>query len=141
MDAYERLNRVRAGKTAYERLLSKVEYLTALSERVTPILSGMPKASAKPGQTDDTWAILADYKRECEEQLRMYVTACRELEQELSCIKSVRVRTAMYYRYVDLYPIPSIAEAMSMNERNVYKLLKRGRILYERYYREEYDAE
>lgn len=136
MTAYESLNRVRNGRYAYERLLSRVEYLTALSERATPVLSPTPKGSAKLGQTDEPWAALADYRQECKEKLAQYISDCRELEAELECIKSVRVRTAMHFRYVDLFSVSAIAGYMAMNERNVYKLLKRGRQIYEKHFEE-----
>ena len=137
MDAYESLNRVRARKVEYDRLLNKVEYLTALAERTTAVLSGMPRASAKHGQSDETWASLADYRSKCEEKLDEYVRQCVLLEEELTtCIKSVRVRTAMHYRYVDLMSVSDIASNMAINERNAYRFLKRGRIMYERYYDE-----
>ena len=136
MTAYESLNRVRDGVYAYERLLDRIAYLEALSQRVTPVLSGMPKGSAKQGQTDEPWAALADYKQKCEEQIAQHVRDCQSLELELTCIRSVRVRMAMMYRYVDLYTIPRIADAMSMNERSVYKLLRRGRLIYEKSFEE-----
>ena len=134
MTAYESLNRVRSHKVAYDRLVNKVECLTALAERSTPVLSGMPKAGARHGQTDETWAALADYRRECEQELISYITESKRLELELNCIKSTRVRTAMKYRYIDLLKIPAIADQMAMNERNVYNLLKRGRMIYEKHW-------
>ena len=76
MTAYESLNRVRNSKAEYERLLVKVEYLEALAEKATPIISGMPRASAKAGQSDDPWAALVDYKESCREQLTAYIRDC-----------------------------------------------------------------
>ncbi len=136
MTAYESLNRVRRDKVLFERLENRVAYLEALAERMTPVLSGLPKAVARHGQTDDTWAALADYKKELDIALHQYIIDCSVLEQELNCIKSTRVRAAMLYRYVDLYTVSRIADRMSMNERSVYKLLKRGRIIYEKHYEE-----
>lgn len=139
MTAYESLNRVRNGAITYERLLDKVAYLEALSQRATPILSGAPKGSARHGQTDEPWAALADYRRECEKQIAQFIRDCQDLEKELECIHSIRVRIAMTYRYVDLYTIPRIADSMSMNERSVYKLLHRGRAIYEKHFEEGFE--
>lgn len=131
MTAYESLNRVRHNHDAYVRMLDRVEYLTALSQRVTPVLSGLPKGEAQHGATDEPWARLADYKTDCKWALTDYISSCRQLEKELECIKSTRIRTAMNYRYVDLKKVETIAELMEINERNVYRLLKRGRQIYE----------
>jgi len=139
MTAHESLNRVRNRAYEYERLLDKIAHLEALSVRVTPILSGTPKGSSRHGQTDEPWAALADYKKRCEEQLVQYARDCQELEAELGCIRSARVRTAMKYRYIDLYTIAHIADVMSMNERSVYKLLRRGRLIYEKKYEEGFE--
>lgn len=130
MTAYESLNRVRNSKAEYERLLVKVEYLEALAEKATPIISGMPRASAKAGQSDDPWASLVDYKESCREQLTAYIKDCEALEKELNCIKSSRVRTAMKCRYIDLFTVSRIAALMSMNERSAYRLLQRGVKIY-----------
>ena len=131
MTAHESLNRVRNGKYAYERLLDRIAYLTALSQRVTPILSGAPVGSTRHGQKDEPWAALADYKTTCEEQILQYVKDCRELEQELTCIKSERIRAAMLCRYVDVKTVERVAEELGITERNVYRLLKKGKQIYE----------
>lgn len=136
MTAYESLNRVRRDKVLFERLEDRVAYLEALSQRVTPILSGMPKVNSKHGQIDDTWAALADYRKQLEEAMSLYIVDCMALEKELQCIKSTRVRAAMLYRYIDLYTVTRIADKMAMNERSVYKLLKRGKTIYENHFME-----
>ena len=134
MTAYESLNRVRNGKMEYERLLDKIAYLEALSQRVTPILSGAPIGSVRHGQTDEPWAALADYRTKCKEQIQQYVSACESLEKDLRCIKSERIRTVMACRYVDLMTVESIANLTKMNTRNVYRLLKKGKQIYEYHY-------
>jgi len=126
----ERLNRVRNGKKEYERLLARVEELKAIAEKITPVLSDMPKGGSKA--KDDTWATLADYKTKLERKLEEYIKDSIELEQEIDeAINSQRIRTAMKYRYVNCLKGADIAERMNYDQRTISRLLCTGRNLYE----------
>jgi len=128
----ERLNRVRNGKIEYERLMARVAELEALATRITPVLSDMPKGGTS--MTDDKWAKLIDYKQQLLERIGQYLTDCVELEKELECIRSQRIRTAMLYRYIDCMNVEAIADALDTDLRYTYKLLSKGRKIYDERY-------
>lgn len=136
MNAEERLNRVRNGWQEFHRLSEKVEELEALATRVTPVLSDMPKGKS-PKPKDDVWAMLADYKDQCEAEIRWYLKASQELEKELSIIYSPNIRTAMKYRYIDCLKVEDIADTMGYEIRSVRRFLAKGREIYLKEYKDE----
>jgi len=128
-----KLNRVRDGKKEYERLLFRIEELKAIAERITPVLSDMPKGGSKA--KDDTWAMLADYKTKLEDKIEQYVKDSTALDLEIDgCINSQRIRTAMKYRYINCLNVASIAERMNYDARTISRLLRTGRNIYEEYF-------
>lgn len=126
----KRITRVLECKAEHERLLLKVEELTALCEKVTPTITGMPKGSAV--LTDDTWAKLMDYKRSCSEKLNEYYQMKVELEQEFDRIRNADVRTVLNYKYVDGLTIDAIADRMHYSTRTIDRFLRIGRDAYRR---------
>jgi len=132
--AYAKLNRVNEARIEYYRLCAKVEELEAMAEKVTPHLSDTVVQGAH-SLKDDTWAKLVDYKMQCQWQLDLYAESCKALDSELDVIRDVNIRTAMKYRYVDGYPPEDIAKALSYDVRSVFRYLKKGRAIYESYYK------
>lgn len=130
----QKLNRVLYKQNEYKRLLVKIEELEAIATRVTPILSDLPKGGSST--PDDRWSKLVDYKLQLQACLDQYAQDCIELEDELECIKSERVRVAMKYKYIDGLSVERLAECLETDERYAYKLLARGRKIYEETYRD-----
>lgn len=136
MTAEERLNRVRNSWREYKRLSEKLEELEAIATRITPVLSDMPKGNSfRP--KDDTWAELADYRDKCDEEIRWYLKASKQLEEELKCITNQNIRTAMAYRYIDCYKLEDIAATMSYEVRQVKRYLSKGKEIYIKEYQDE----
>lgn len=129
----DKLNRVRDGKKEYERLIFRIEELKSVAEKITPVLSDMPKGGNKA--KDDTWALLIDYKTRLGERLEQYVKDCEALDMEIDvCITSQRIRTAMKYRFINCLRVMDIAERMNYDTRTITRLLKTGRNLYEEHF-------
>ena len=129
MNPTERLNRVRTGYNEARRLLLKVEELENMATRMTPIYSQTPKSDS-PALKDDSWAKLIDYKTLCEESVTAYINSCRELEEELGCIRNKNIRTAMKYYYIDRMKQEAIAELMGYSDREIRYYLQKGRSIY-----------
>ena len=134
MNPIDRLNRVRNSYHEARRLLLKVEELENLATKMTPVYSNTPKGDSQTLK-DDSWAKLIDYKMLCEERVREYLDSCRELEDELRCIRSDNIRTAMKYYYVDHKKQETIAEIMGYSEREIRYYLQRGRKIYTEAYK------
>lgn len=132
MTAEERLNRVRNGRAEYLRLIDRVNELEAIAEKTTATLTGMPRGGDH--QADDTWAALIDYRDRLTHSLKQYMKDCEELEEELNCILSPSIRTAMLFRYINGSTVEEIAEQMNYSVRQVYNLLGTGRRIYARCY-------
>lgn len=130
MGAY--LNRIREGKKIFDRMLSKVEELEAVATSTTKELSDMPRGGQK--QNDDAWASLVDYKLECMSALNWYLMESKQLEEELTMIRNTNIRVAMLYRYVDCYTIDKICDVMHFDRSWVFKLLDKGRAIYDKEY-------
>lgn len=129
MTAIEKLNRVRDGKKDFEWQLNRIEELTAMAERVTPVLSDTGVhggASLK----DDSWAKLIDAKAECKDRLDTYLRDCDDLYQELECIHKPNIKVAMRYRFVSCMKIEDIATTMVFDERWVRRLIAKGIKIY-----------
>ena len=130
-----RLNRVRDMRFEYLRLEQKVEELTALAEKITPVISGMPKAQGK-SKTEDIWAKLADYKTMCAQKIEEFIDESEVLEKELSVIKDPRIAAVMKCRYVDCLSIETIAIVMHYDKRTIFRYLDKGKKIYAQYYSE-----
>lgn len=130
MTTFERLNRVRDSYAELRRLADKVEELETIATKITPVLSPTPRSDS-PMPKDEIWARLIDYKAMCEEKLTDYIKASTELEEELTCIRSKNIRTAMNYYYVDRRKQYEIANAMGYSDREIRYFLQKGRQIYE----------
>jgi len=126
----ERLDRLKDRQYEYTRLIERCETLEALAEKTTTTLSDMPKSPQMKKETDDTWALLIDTRIECERAIREYIRDCAELEKELLCIRSGRIRTAMKYKYIDGLSIEEIGKRMGFVPRTVYYMITKGRNIY-----------
>lgn len=130
MTPNEYLNRVKQGRLEYQRLLRKIAELEAIAEKVTPILSDMPKSPAEYGQTDQPWATLADYRTICVEKIKQFTEDSMTLEAELAVIRNANIKIAMAYRYIDAMTYEQIADRMHYTDRYIRRLLKEGRKIY-----------
>lgn len=126
------INRVIDGRAEYDRMLLKVEELKTMAEKMTPVLSDMPKGGNHT--LEDTWIKLADYKSELQFKMSAYIQDCMELENELECIRNDNIRTAMKYKYIDGLTIEKIADIMIYDTRQIDRYLHTGRSIYERFY-------
>lgn len=136
MNVERRLNRVRWGWQEFNRLSLKVEELESLAQKITPTLSDMPKGNS-PHPKDDTWATLIDYRTMCEEVIRQYLKDCKDLEEEMECIRSERIRTCMKLYYIDRYSQCRIADIMNYTERAIRSFLSKGRKIYYETYKDQ----
>lgn len=130
-----RLERVREGWHESRRLMERIETLEALAEKVTPNITGMPKASSL--YKDDVWARLIDARLECEASIKGYLEDYRTLETELNTIEKLNIREVLKYRYLNCLTVEKTAELMGIETRSVYRLLKQGKKIYRDMYEQE----
>lgn len=122
------IDRVRKKWREYRRLQDRLDQLTALAEKATANLSGMPGSGYSP--KDDVWAMLADCRIQYEEQIRDYLRESERLEKELRCIHNDNIRTACMYRYIHCLTVEEVAERMEVDRSTAYRLLDKGRSIY-----------
>ena len=127
------LNRVRSNWRRIIRLKQRIEQLQAIAEKTTKPLSDMPR-NPSGGSTENVWAELADQQSEYKAQLMTYLNSVNELEFELSVIVDDSTRAIMECRYVDNMPIKDIASLMHYDTRTVYRILVKGKRIYEKVY-------
>ena len=129
-----KLERVLDYRREYTRYIWKVEELQATAERATKAFSPVPSRGGTMKQ-EDWYVSLMEYKKFCEERIRGYKESCMELEYEIdTAIPSPQIRAVMKARYIDGQKVEEIAESQFYEPRTIYRLLKKGKSLYEKAY-------
>lgn len=121
-------------KPEYTRLTYRVEELQSLAEKVTKSFSLAPSRGSNVKQ-DDTYVKLIEYKDKQADKIKKYLEDCEELEEEIDGLLADPVtRAIMKARYLDGEKVEEIAERNYYDVRTVYRILKKGKILYEQMY-------
>lgn len=129
-----KLDRVLDYKREYIRYIWKVEELQATAERVTKAFSPVPSRGGTMKQ-EDWYVSLMEYKKFCEDKIEGYKKSCIELEYEIdTAVQNPQIRAVMKARYIDGQKVEEIAESLYYEPRTIYRLLKKGKSLYEKAY-------
>ena len=109
-----------------ERLRWAVERQRAKCTRITPTISGMPRASGN-GQRMEEDVIRLTILKENWEAVRQELDSMRaELRPWIRKLKDGTQRTAMTMRYIENRRIGEIAETMAYSESQVFRILRRA---------------
>lgn len=130
----KRLERVIDLKPEYIRLTHRVEELESLAEKVTKSFSLAPSRGSNVKQ-DDTYVKLIEYKDKQKDKIKEYLKECEKLEEEIDkLLEDPVTRAIMKARYLDGEKVEAIAAAQNYDARTVYRILKKGRVIYEQTY-------
>ena len=125
----EKFKRLKWLRAEVERLKELEAYLLSAAEKVTSMLGGLPTANSPEFSRVETFAIRYE-----EAHGRRLQAEFEQLSLETECVEIMSkalarrgVRDAMRLKFVEGRRIVEIAAALSMTERQVFRLLQRGK--------------
>jgi len=102
----------------------KIEQEKARAEKITTILTGMPRGGAGHDQVADGAVTLVELKEAYGEAINDLERMREELKPLIETIDNVDLRGAMYLRYIKGKRPEDIAIAVNLHERTVYRYIK-----------------
>ena len=108
------------------RKLWQIEQERAKATKITTVLTGMPRASGNHSQVEDGAIKLSELEAAYREVLDELETMRKALDPLISTIENADLRAAMRLRYIDGHRPETIADAIPLADRTVYRYLKRG---------------
>lgn len=134
MDCKEYLKRYRDLQLTIERLESRIAIEESRAEKVTTILSGMPRAGGE-SFADDTWAALADSKTTYKEKMLNALRVQKEIEEFIESVPGELNRLILQLRYVECLSWPEISDRIHYGLTRTHHLhggaLEEARRIYE----------
>ena len=120
------LNRMRFLLRNTARIRWRVEQEEAKATKITTVLTGMPRGSNNHSQVEDGAIKLTELKEAYHEVLEELEAMQAALDPLISTIENADLRAAMRLRYIDGHRPETIADAIPLADRTVYRYLKRG---------------
>ena len=124
MTAKEYLKRYRTVNQYIDCKLEEIAQLRALATRISPA-----ERSDRDGNTSDkvgkTVAKIVDLEREVDRQIDELVEMRKEIEETISMIEDIDIRTVLEYRYINGFSWRRIAYTMHYSEDHVTCYLHR----------------
>lgn len=125
MRADKFLGRVRRLDALIENKLSEKQRIMELATKVTPTLTGMPRASGDQDKIGDAVARLIAVEREIDRAVDRLIDVRAEVVSLLETLPADEYNVLHKY-YVQGIKIEAIAEGMERTERQVYRIKARA---------------
>lgn len=126
MTAKEYLMQYRRAEQEIDRLLEEKARWTALAEKMTPSLSGIPGGAGGGDRLGETVAKIVDLEREIGAKVDELVEHYRKIGEVVSQISDAKEREVLLRRYIQGQSWEEIGERMGVTERWVYQVHKRA---------------
>ena len=124
MTAKEYLMQYRQIEKEIGRLLEERARWTALAEKMTPSLSGIPGGAGGGDRLGETVAKIVDLEREIGAKVDELVEHYRKIGEVVSQIPDAKEREVLLRRYMQGQSWEEIGEKMEITIRRVYQLHK-----------------
>jgi DNA-directed RNA polymerase specialized sigma subunit len=105
------LNRYTELNRAIKQRLDELAHLTALAEKCTTTLTGMPHGGSRT--REDTYAKMVDMSAEIDNQIDAYNHMKDEIEAAIDTVHDLTLQTLLRYKYLDGQTFEQIAVNMN----------------------------
>lgn len=99
-----------------EQIEKEIEQLRSRAEKVTSLITGMPRGGKSEGFAPAADRIM-ELQKMLERQVNEAVNLRFKIEKEIESITDLWERTILKYRYINGYSFESIAELMNLSDR------------------------
>ena len=104
----------------------KLEQEQAAATKITSVLTGMPRSSGTHSQVEDGAIKIAALKEEYGSAIEELERMREELNELVNTLDDVNHRATIRMRYIRGYKMDSIADAIGVKRRTIYRYLTRA---------------
>ena len=101
---------------------AQLEVIKTDLERITPMLSDMPKGAQVGSKIEKGVAVMVDLKSKLEDELKGLYEAKAEISNVIDLVPDESAKPVLQMRYLALMPFKDIAERLNYTERQIYNL-------------------
>ena len=106
--------------------IAQLKSIQSLSQKVTQVLTDMPKAQMLSSSLEDTVCKVVDLEREIKEAVSCLGEIRHDIEDKVALVKPTEVRSVLELRYLAFMDWDEVSASMNYTRRWVLKLHSRG---------------
>ncbi len=99
---------------------AQIEQYRSLAEKITPVLSDMPKAQTNGSRVADAAVKIADLQMELQTDILDLIKLKEQIEQTIKAVENPEAEVVLELRYLAFKTWQEIADIMGYQIRNVY---------------------
>lgn len=122
MTSKEYLREFRRIKAAIDAKTERRAQMQAIAERLTPIISDMPRGGSDPERMAKLIESIADFDAEIAQEALLMVETLQELQTSINQIERQDYRTVLELYYLNGYSWDRVALKMGYSVRNIHYL-------------------
>ncbi|MDD6597138.1 hypothetical protein [Anaerovibrio sp.] len=126
MDAKEYLEQAHSMDLQIKSKIAQLKSIQSLSQKVTQVLTDMPKAQTLSSSLEDAVCKSVDIEREIKEAVSCLGVIRHDIEDKVALVKPTEVRSVLELRYLAFMDWDEVAASMNYTRRWVLKLHSRG---------------
>ncbi len=126
VNAKEYLEQAHSMDLQIKSKIAQLKSIQSLSQKVTQVLTDMPKAQMLSSSLEESVAKVVDLEKEIQESITRLGTLRNEIEQRVALVKPPEVRSVLELRYLAFMDWEEVASSMNYTKRWVLKLHSQG---------------
>ena len=126
VNAKEYLEQAHSMDLQIKSKIAQLKSIQSLSQKVTQVLTDMPKAQMLSSSLEESVAKVVDLEKEIQESITRLGTLRNESEQRVALVKPPEVRSVLELRYLAFMDWEEVASSMNYTKRWVLKLHSQG---------------
>lgn len=126
MTAKEYLEQAHSMDLQIKSKIAQLRSIQSLSQKVTQVLTDMPKAQMLSSSLEDSVGKVVDLEREIREEITQLGKIRHDIEQKVALVKPSEVRSVLELRYLAFMDWEEVATNMNYSRRWVLRLHSKG---------------
>ena len=126
MNAKEYLEQAHSMDLQIKSKIAQLKSIQSLSQKVTQVLTDMPKAQMLSSSLEDTVCKAVDLEREIKEAVSCLGAIRHDIEDKVALVKPTEVRSVLELRYLAFMDWDEVSASMNYTRRWVLKLHSKG---------------
>ena len=121
--AHDYLKQVSKIEAQLDKIVERIRSLRAMSTRITPVLSDMPKAGyVGNARFEDIINRITDEENELHDEMKRLLDKKDEISLLIKKVTKEIYQSVLEYHYIDFLPWETVAEKMNVSTGHVYRL-------------------